>query len=145
MSGKAVFCGKGLGFAAVLLAGVAGTAMAKPFNPDDATPVDVSVMDLGPGKGFGLQNTYGQPFYTYDKDTLGKSTCLAKCAEIWVPLYASEQHPKDIDKTWTLITRPDGSEQWTYNGQPLYTFGYGAELAPPTTADLQGHWHVFAP
>lgn len=139
MSGKGV----SLGLAVALLIGAAGTAMAA-LNPYDPAPAEASIMDLGAGK-YGLQNTFGQPFYVYDKDASGTSNCLDKCAEIWVPVYGTRHSPKSIGKTWTLIKRSDGYLQWSYNGQPLYTFGYGANEAPPAPADLQGHWHLLVP
>jgi predicted lipoprotein with Yx(FWY)xxD motif len=143
MRGRKVAFGTFVGLTAVLLMGIAGTAMAA-LNPMDPAPAEASVMDLGGGK-FGLQNTFGQQFYVYDKDTAGTSNCLGKCAETWVPVYGTQHSPKSIGKTWTLIKRQDGYLQWAYDGQPLYTFGYGANEAPPTPADLDGHWHLLVP
>ena len=135
--------GRILGLTAALLAGAGGTATAA-LDPNDPAPVEASVMDLGGGR-YGLQNSFGQQFYVYDKDAPGTSNCLGKCAQTWVPVYGTERSPKSIARTWTLIRRPDGYGQWAYNGQPLYTFGYGADAAPPAEADLQGHWHLLVP
>ena len=110
-------------------------------SPDDAVPVDISMIQEGDKIVY--QNTFAQPFYTYDRDQPGHSNCNDKCAEIWIPVYTTSHEAKDIGK-WTVVSRFDGSKQWAYNGTPVYTFGYG-EHAPPTAKDMQKDWHVFAP
>ncbi len=41
------------------------------------------------------------------------------CTDLWPPVVAEE----DAQPTgkWTLVTRPDGRQQWAYDEQPLYT------------------------
>jgi predicted lipoprotein with Yx(FWY)xxD motif len=41
------------------------------------------------------------------------------CAELWPPVYASET-VEEIGK-WSVIERRDGSRQWAFDEQPLYT------------------------
>jgi predicted lipoprotein with Yx(FWY)xxD motif len=43
------------------------------------------------------------------------------CEDIWPPAQASAD-AQPID-SWTIVTRPDGSRQWAYEGYPLYTYG----------------------
>jgi predicted lipoprotein with Yx(FWY)xxD motif len=47
-----------------------------------------------------------------------------------------------------MITRPDGGEQWTYKGHPLYTFagdGSADQTNGDNIPDFGGHWHVARP
>ncbi|SEM60714.1 Predicted lipoprotein with conserved Yx(FWY)xxD motif [Pseudomonas sp. ok272] len=62
----------------------------------------------------------GMTLYTFAKDTGGKSACNDKCAANWPPLAATAGDKSMGD--WTVIQRDDGSMQWAYEGQPLYTF-----------------------
>ncbi|MEO8315439.1 MAG: hypothetical protein ABI645_11655 [Pseudomonadota bacterium] len=63
----------------------------------------------------------GKPLYTYASDTAaGKSMCNAGCATNWPPLAAAADSKDDGE--WNIVTRDDGSKQWAYKGQPLYTF-----------------------
>jgi predicted lipoprotein with Yx(FWY)xxD motif len=49
----------------------------------------------------------------------GPSSCDAKCTETWPP-YAA---PADAVASgyWDVLTRPDGTKQWAYQGFALYT------------------------
>lgn len=65
-----------------------------------------------------LADPNGRTIYTYEKDAPGKSTCVAACAEQWPPVLAI-----DADKAFDdfpIITRADGTRQWTYQNKPLY-------------------------
>jgi predicted lipoprotein with Yx(FWY)xxD motif len=67
-----------------------------------------------------LVSPAGMTLYTFDKDPVGsgKSVCNDKCAVNWPPLKAAAQDKPGGD--FTIITRDDGSKQWTYKGKPLY-------------------------
>jgi predicted lipoprotein with Yx(FWY)xxD motif len=121
----------------------AGASLAASQRMPDQVPVDISIISLGKDQGFAFQNTYAQPFYTYDLDQPGKSSCNDHCAEVWVPVYPTSRTPVDIGD-FTLVNRADGTQQWAYKGKPLYTFGFG-EHEPPTPEDTQGKWHVLKP
>ena len=122
-----------------------GGVWAAAFDANAPVPVDISIVKLESGKGFAFQNSYGAAFYTYDRDRPNTSTCLDKCAEIWVPVYPSARNPADIGTTWKLVNRPDGTQQWAYNGRPLYTFGYAENAPSPTAKDTADHWHKLEP
>ena len=90
-----------------------------------------------------LADARGMTLYTYDKDELGKSNCNGLCAHVWPPLAASADAQPMGD--WTVITRRDGSKQWTYKGRPLYT--YEKDKRPgETKGDGSGNnWHQAMP
>jgi len=62
----------------------------------------------------------GMTLYTFANDPAGsgKSVCVDKCAINWPPLAAAAGAQASGD--WTVITRNDGSKQWSYKGKPLY-------------------------
>jgi predicted lipoprotein with Yx(FWY)xxD motif len=125
---------------------VAGLLAAGPVlaaSATDVVPVDISMIELEGGKGIAFQNTFAQPFYTYDRDQPGHSNCNDKCAETWIPVYPADRSAVDLG-VWTLVPRTDGYKQWAYHGKPLYTFGYG-EHAPPTPKEMGAQWHVLTP
>ena len=77
-----------------------------------ATPTKVANGALVDGRGMSL--------YIYEKDSGGKSACVAGCAKNWPPLAATAADRAAGD--YTIITRDDGSLQWAYKGRPLYTW-----------------------
>ena len=87
-----------------------------------------------------LTNKAGMTLYTFDKDSNGTSNCNGGCAQKWPP-YAA----KDGAYTkpgWTVIDRKDGSKQWAYNGQPLYTWVGDTKKGDTTGDGVGGVWHV---
>ena len=72
-----------------------------------------------------LVNNQGRALYMLSTDSKGTSTCTAKCAQSWPPVTVSGSPSAGPGVAGTLlstISRPDGSNQVTYNGIPLYTF-----------------------
>ena len=62
-----------------------------------------------------------------------ESTCQGLCAVYWPPLLTSEwpEAGLGVDRhALGIIVRPDGSQQVTYNGQPLYLFNKDAYIGP---------------
>jgi predicted lipoprotein with Yx(FWY)xxD motif len=87
-----------------------------------------------------LTDKAGMTLYTFDKDSEDTSNCYGGCAAKWPPYLAKDG--AKAKKAWGLTTRKDGAQQWTYNGQPLYTW-VGDSQAGDTTGDgVGGVWHV---
>ena len=87
-----------------------------------------------------LTNKAGMTLYTFDKDSQGVSNCYDGCAVKWPPYMASKN--AKVDDGFGVIKRKDGAEQWTYHGQPLYTW-MGDKKKGDTNGDgLGGVWHV---
>ena len=107
-----------------------GLTPAKPFLP-------------ARGRLRGDQITYanenGLALYTYDNDTeKGKSACYDECATKWLPAVA----PKGA-KTygeWSVITRTDGTKQWTFKDKPLYTY-YHDKVSEKKGDGIDNVWH----
>ncbi len=82
----------------------------------------------------------GMTLYTFAKDRPGQSACYGDCAIKWPPLTAdSSDQPRG---EFSVITRKDGSLQWTYRGAPLYRW-----VKDNKPGDISGHgvknvWYV---
>jgi predicted lipoprotein with Yx(FWY)xxD motif len=81
--------------------------------------------------------------YTFDRDTPGKSACVAQCAVNWPPLLAPADAKAAGD--WTLVTRDDGRKQWAYKGKPLYAWSKDARPGDRTGDGFNNLWRVAKP
>lgn len=72
-----------------------------------------------------LTDGEGRTLYLFEKDTGTKSTCFDACATGWPPL-TTKGTPTAVSGgrmgELGTTTRPDGVEQVTYAGHPLYYF-----------------------
>ena len=90
-----------------------------------------------------LTNEAGMSLYVFDKDEAGVSNCNDTCADNWPPLAASKEDKADGD--YGIITRSDGSLQWSYLDQPLYLW-----KQDKVAGDMSGDgkfdvWHLAKP
>ena len=119
------------------LAGVLAASIAGPVWAGE-WPAEIAAHQTGIGTHF--TTAKGVTLYVYDRDTLGVSTCVDKCIEVWPALAA----PVDAKPAghWTPIERADGTRQWAYRGRPLYTFA--RDPLPGTTLGdgVQDIWHI---
>jgi predicted lipoprotein with Yx(FWY)xxD motif len=83
-----------------------------------------------------LTNAQGMTLYSLSAEQGGKFICTGSCLQVWHPLAASSgvHAPAGVGSLGT-IKRPDGGEQITYKGRPLYTF---ANDSQPGDAKGQG-------
>ena len=87
-----------------------------------------------------LVDAAGRTLYTFDNDRAGKSACNGGCAVAWPPALAT------AETAWTsefsIIARGDGTDQWTFNGMPLYRFAGDAKPGDVNGDELGGAWHA---
>ncbi|RDD63681.1 hypothetical protein [Ferruginivarius sediminum] len=136
MQALSVKSGRDVAFASVvalLLAGCAGPSVA-PTQLGQSRETRVGEVLVGPE---------GMTLYTYDEDTPGTSNCTGLCAAAWPPLHASSE-AEGFDG-FTPITRPDGSRQWAYDGEPLYLYVGDSKPADVRGDGVDGVWHVARP
>ncbi len=74
----------------------------------------------------------GQTLYTFVNDATGQSNCYGPCADKWPPFIAAANAKPVGD--FDLTTRTDGSLQWRYQHQPLYSW-----IKDQKTGDTTGH------
>jgi predicted lipoprotein with Yx(FWY)xxD motif len=140
-----------LALAALLLSTAAVAAPSKSSPMADvlpATPHGITLKVVRIGEGIRPPGSNGnQPrdrlifadknnstLYASAKDEPGKSNCNAECAKEWPPaLAAADAKPFGL---WSLVTRDDGSKQWAFRGQPLYS--YVKDQGPPTQMEMFG-------
>jgi predicted lipoprotein with Yx(FWY)xxD motif len=76
--------------------------------------------------GMVLINAEGFTLYTLPSDHNGISSCTGLCASVWPALTVpSETTPTEgpgVPGMVSAVLQPDGADQVTYNGSPLYTF-----------------------
>ena len=130
-----------LGKAVLTTAAVAMVALAPTTSAAQGTPVGIKIdtTSLGPT----LATAAGMTLYTFESDTVpGKSMCNGRCATTWPAATA----PADANPMgdWTIITRDDGTKQWAYKGQPLYTFKNDAKPGD-VAGNGRGKWMAAKP
>jgi predicted lipoprotein with Yx(FWY)xxD motif len=73
-----------------------------------------------------LVDTAGRTLYSAEVEQGGRVRCTGACTSIWDPVGASARQAKsasaDLDLELGAVERPEGAEQLTYDGLPLYTF-----------------------
>ena len=99
-------------------------------SPSASQPVSSSGAGVTIGTASGSAGTYltgasGRALYIWVADSTGKSSCSGACAKAWPPVTASSMphvsggaNASDL----SLISRPDGTQQVTYKGRPLYYY-----------------------
>lgn len=154
------------GLAAGLVAGLLTTATA--CTDDRLEPADQTTPGVadtaGPARHPGLYSVnsqtlggtividvQGYALYRYDRDSTdpSRSACVGECVRTWRPVPAGDLAALKVvgmDRGKVgKVTRPDGSEQLTFWGWPLY--GYAGDRMP---GDTLGHrlddvWFVISP
>jgi predicted lipoprotein with Yx(FWY)xxD motif len=83
-----------------------------------------------------LTDSRGRTLYSLSGEKSGKFICTSStCTQVWHPLSASAGTPSGSVGSLGSVKRPDGTEQVTYKGMPLYTF---AQDQQPGDAKGQG-------
>jgi predicted lipoprotein with Yx(FWY)xxD motif len=107
-------------------------------------PGDVVLIVQKSALGYVLAAATGQVLYTYAKDSKGSApACTGSCATAWPPL-TGKPLASAADKlpgTLATVSDPNGAQQVTYNGLPLYTFKGAKALTTPGNG-VGGEWHV---
>lgn len=82
---------------------------------------------------------------------IGTEACEGKCSADWVPFKAAaDAQPSGY---WSILTRPDGTRQWAYQGYALYTNTkdkkpgemMGRDVFDLTDGSKAMYWRVVSP
>lgn len=103
----------------ILISTLAISAVAFTAGGANAAALEPAKM-ADTSKGQAWVDDKGMTLYVFDKDEMGKSNCVDKCAIAWPPLAA--QDGAEAVGDWSVIARADGTKQWAYDGKPLYTW-----------------------
>jgi predicted lipoprotein with Yx(FWY)xxD motif len=73
-----------------------------------------------------LVDAEGKTLYSAEVEQDGNVLCTEACTSFWDPVGASaseaDSAAKDLDLDLGVTSRPDGGDQLTFEGLPLYTF-----------------------
>jgi predicted lipoprotein with Yx(FWY)xxD motif len=140
-----------LGFLVIasLLGGCAGSTMLAHSTTNLGYEIAVGHV---PGLGSVVVSGSDMTLYLYVPDDRGASRCTRICAVDWPPLISiggkqSARFGPGIDPALVgSVRRAGGSLQVTYNGWPLYRFGF--ETGPGAASgegDDMGLWYAVSP
>ena len=119
---------------AVLALTVVGTAYAQTASMPSGVKVN----------GGMLTDAKGMSLYTFDNDKeANKSACAGNCLMNW-PILKAEATDKDMGD-WKVITRDDGTKQWSYKGKPLYYFAMDKAAGDKVGEGRGMVWHLAKP
>lgn len=107
---------------------------------DELLPSDIGARDMGGGRLYVTAD--GRTLYTYkrDREQPGTSTCVDECASVWPPAIAEDN--AEPQGAWTLVSRPDGAQQWAYKNEPVYTYVQDTSPGTMVGEKASGSWDV---
>jgi predicted lipoprotein with Yx(FWY)xxD motif len=122
--------GLGIGLLALVVAAGCGSSSSSSSSTNTSSAASAAkgavAVDLGTTKaGKVLVGPNGRAVYLFEKDKGTTSECSGACAKAWPPLTTSGKPTAGTGVTASMLgitKRPDGTEQVTYNGHPLYYF-----------------------
>lgn len=123
-------------FGLIALLTVAVSACASTTTIPEGVPVETRDTSLGTV----LTDKDGMTLYMYTRDEPGKSNCYDGCAKSWPPLMASSG-AQNVGK-FSVIDRKDGSQQWAYDGEPLYLWVNDKAPGDVTGQGVGSVWYV---
>ena len=101
----------------------------------------VAIADSSLGKI--LVDGKGMTLYMFVPDNQGPSTCVDKCLAAWPALAGPATAGTGIDASKLgMAARPDGTQQATYGGWPLYTFIQDSAPGDVNGQDSGEKWYV---
>jgi predicted lipoprotein with Yx(FWY)xxD motif len=143
------------------LLGACSSAAAGSPGADSGTPTPVAAQRQAAQKavkltaadvtGLGqvLTDTDGKTLYRFAKDTATPptSSCAGDCAAAWPPLLATGSvDVRGVDaKLVGMLTRPDGSQQITVNGWPVYTYAKDTVAGEAKGQGVGDTWNAVTP
>ena len=96
-----------------------------------------------------LTNRAGRTIYIFTADEGDQSNCNGGCAETWPPVLLADGETlaagAGLDGTLSTIEREDGTDQVTYDGNPLYYYFQDFALGEVTGHGIGGVWFVAHP
>jgi predicted lipoprotein with Yx(FWY)xxD motif len=127
-----------------------GFAMAAALVALSANAATTNVDASAPGKTgevkgqSAMLTQNGLTLYVFDEDRDGVSNCDKTCTTPWPPLRPNGRQKPSGD--WTIITRHDGSKQWSYKGRPVYTWYRDKRPGQAEGDGFNGNrWHIARP
>ena len=131
--------------APLALAAAIGLVLLLPSSAAGQSSDTVTVADGGSLGSF-LVGENGNSLYIFTPDEPGVSNCSGQCADFWPPLTvesgATPSMGPGVTGAMALISRDDGSQQVTYNDQPLYFFANDSAPGDTNGQGVNDVWFV---
>jgi len=133
------------GLAAVMLLAACGQK-SNPSAGGGSSPATLRLVGTRSISGIGtvLDTSKGLTLYHMKPETNGQIKCTGSCTSTWAPLLASggtaPTAPAGVSGTFGTVKRPDGGEQVTFDGMPLYTFSGDTGPGEANGQGLEGIW-----
>ncbi len=112
--------------AALAACGSGGDDTTDDTSADTSAAGSTQTVAVADVDGFGevLVDSTGMALYTADEEADGEVRCVTACTSFWEPLAPGADAPSADPGVAALgvIERPDGTQQVTAEGRPLYTF-----------------------
>jgi predicted lipoprotein with Yx(FWY)xxD motif len=115
------------------------TAQSEPA----ASAVSLTIVQTAAGEA--LAGADGLTLYTNSEEADGSVACLDSCVANWPPLSGTVEAGDATADLLGTRTRPDGTEQVTYNGYGLYYFSGDTAEGDSSGEGLGGVWFIAAP
>jgi predicted lipoprotein with Yx(FWY)xxD motif len=128
------------------LFGLWWTVAAPPAAAQAASGVDASSL-VGTAQADMLVTAQGLSLYVFTPDTPSQIACTGICARFWPALRAAPGTSPlvgllNINGLFGVTLRPDGGQQLTYDGAPLYTFIRDAQPGDMKGQGVLSTWWV---
>jgi predicted lipoprotein with Yx(FWY)xxD motif len=91
-----------------------------------------------------LVDADGMTLYFLLTDTAGASTCVDSCAQAWPPLVVTSVSVGSTlnASDFSLVARPDGTQQLAVGGRPLYRFAGDTKAGETAGQGFNSVWYV---
>jgi predicted lipoprotein with Yx(FWY)xxD motif len=123
--------------------GASSTEPSEAAAPSEAAGLELRIVETSAGSA--LAGEDGRTLYIHTQEGTGTIVCVDACLDNWPPL-TGEVQAGDADAALLgTVTRPDGSEQVTYNGFPLYYFIGDTAEGNAAGDGLSGVWFIADP
>jgi predicted lipoprotein with Yx(FWY)xxD motif len=130
--------------ALIVIAACTGTANSTARAPAPP-PFTIKAMML-PNLGQILADAQGMPLYFFMPEKDAKVVCTGACSATWKPLLLNGSpvptSQAQLPGKLSMVARPEGAMQVTYNEWPLYTYVSDKKVGVPTGQAAGGEWFV---
>jgi len=91
-------------------------------NTSTATSSNIYQQKTNSSVGTYITDFQGMTLYISSADSSGTSNCTGSCATTWPPYTSGAVAESMLPTNIAVITRSDGSKQFTWKGMPLYYY-----------------------
>ncbi|MDG0816981.1 COG4315 family predicted lipoprotein [Bdellovibrio svalbardensis] len=127
----------------VSLVAIAALADDPPTPPQEPLPKPELTKVVQTDKGeMLLADSFSRTLYVFDLDKdKPNPVCNGNCAELWPPYILTEDEVAELQPPLGSIERTSKKIQLTYEGRPVYTYGFDREQGDDMGNGIGDVWH----